>query len=138
MDSALIVAAWAFVAVASVVALLAANVFAAAAYYQGLLKPGLERDLGFTEGAAYLWVAGRTHSAVAVESVTPGGVFDSAGLRAGDVVPGLSHTDLFRYLHRHRGRVAELAVVAGGPGRPFHERPRRVLSVRVPAAKGSS
>ncbi len=121
-----------FVAVVAAVALLAACIVAAGMYYQGVLGPALERDLGFTDGAAYLAVGRRLHSALALAAVAPGGVFDRAGFRAGDVLPGVSHTDLFRLLHRSRGRVAELAVVDGGAGPPFGERPPRVIRFEVP------
>lgn len=105
---------------------------AAAYYYQVYLGPALERDLGFRHGSTYLRVGRRLHSAVAVEAVSDGGVFARAGFRAGEVLPGVSHTDLFKLLHRHRGRVAELTVVDGGEGLPFYERPRRVLRFSVP------
>jgi hypothetical protein len=101
-------------------------------HYQCCLGPALERDLGFREGAVYLQVGRSVHSAVAIEEVTEGGTFETAGLRAGDVLPDRSHTDLFKLLHRHRGRVAELAVVDGGEGPPFYMRPRRVVRFAVP------
>jgi hypothetical protein len=119
-----------------VVALVALWVYviAEALFYQGILGRVLERDLGFREGSASLPVAGPQGyiSAVAIISVADGGVFAQAGFRAGDVLPEKSHTDLFKLLHRHRGRVAELAVVDGGPGPPFRERQRRVIRFAVP------
>jgi hypothetical protein len=105
----------------------------AAFYYQGWLGAALQRDLGFRECRAYLFFGRwRHHSAVAIEAVDGGGVFALAGFRKGDVFPELSHTDLFKMLHRHRGRVAELTVVDGGKGPPFCERPRRVIRFTVP------
>lgn len=109
-----------------------AYIAAEAYYYQGRLGPALERDLGFREGAAYLRIGRRLYSAVAIKEVTAGGVFARAGFRAGDVLPDVSHTDLFKLLHRHRGRAAELAVVGSGAGPPFYERPRRVIRFAVP------
>jgi hypothetical protein len=120
------------VTVAAAVAILSAYIVAVGTYYQVFLGPTLERQLGFTDGSAYLSV-GRRHSAVALAAVAPGGVFDQAGFRSGDVLPGSSHTDLFRLLHRSRGRVAALAVVDGGQGPPFGERPVRVIRFQVPA-----
>jgi hypothetical protein len=119
-------------AVVAAVVCLSAYIVAAGFYYQSVLGPALERDLGFTGGAAYLSVGRRLHSAVALTVVAPGGVFDRAGFRAGDVLPGVSHTDLFRLLHRHRGQVAELSVMGGGDGPPFGERPARVILFEVP------
>jgi hypothetical protein len=111
----------------------AVYIAAQATYYQSFLGPGLERDLGFQEGSAYLAVGKKTHSAVAIVSVTAGGIFEKEGFRAGDVVPALSHTDLFKLLHRHRGQGVELAVVDGGPGPPFYERTKRALCFVVPS-----
>jgi hypothetical protein len=103
-------------------------------YYQVRLRPALERDMGFREGTATLWVGRSYHSAVAIESVANGGVFARAGFRAGDVLPDVSHTDLFKLLHRCRGRAAELTVVDGGDGPPFDKRPRRLVRILVPPA----
>ncbi len=105
-------------------------------YYQAILGPFLERELGFVEGAAYIQVGQRLHSAVALCSIVPGGVFDRAGFRAGDVLPGLSHTDLFRLLNRNRGRIAQLTVVDGGQGLPFGNRPIRLIRFEVPLRAG--
>jgi hypothetical protein len=102
-------------------------------YYQYLLGRQLEDELGFKDGAAYIRVGRRTHSAVCLTDITPDGVFHRAGLRAGNVVPELSHTDLFRYLHRNRGKTIDLVVVDGGPGPPFYERQQRAVRILVPA-----
>ncbi len=114
-----------------------AYIFVEGTYYQGILGPALERDLGFHEGAAYLCVGRRTHSAVAIKTIVEDGIFAKAGFVAGDVLPGLSHTDLFKRLHRHRGRVVEFTVVDGGEGPPFYERPKRVLKFAVPVRRNT-
>lgn len=132
VESVVDVLAYGFVAVVAAVTCLSAYIVWTGVYYQGVLGPALERDLGFTEGAAYLSLGRRLYSAVAIVAVAPGGVFDRAGFRAGDVLPGLSHTGLFRLLHRSRGRVAELAAVDGGEGPPFGERPARAIRFEVP------
>lgn len=102
-------------------------------YYQILRGQQLKEDLGFEDGAAYLRVGRRTHSALCLEEVTPDGVFHKAGLRSGNVLPRVSHTDLFRYLHRNRGKKIELVIVDGGPGPPFYERMHRTIEILVPA-----
>ncbi len=132
MGSLLEVLPFGLLAVFAALGCLSAYVVAAGFYYQGALGPALERDLGFTDAAAYLSVGRRLHSAVALAAVAPGGVFDRAGFRAGDVLPGVSHTDLFRLLHRSRGRAAELSVVDGDAGPPFGDRPARVIRFEVP------
>ena len=103
-----------------------------AIYYQAHLGPGLERDLGFHQGSVYLGVGRQLHSAVAITEVTANGVFAQAGFHAGNVLIGVSHTDLFKLLHRNRGKNAELTIVDGGDGPPFFERPTRMLSFVVP------
>lgn len=112
-----------------------AYVVGASWYYQVYLRRGLERDLGFETGSACMPHEDAPNgyvSAVAVESVAEGGVFQQAGAREGDILPDESETSLFRTLHRHRGRMAELAVVDGGPGPIFHHRNRRVIRFAVP------
>lgn len=104
-------------------------------YYQCLLGRHLEDELGFKDGTAYVPVGRRMHSAVCLNDVAPDGIFHNAGLRTGDVVPQLSHTDLFRYLHRNRGKSVDLVVIDGGPGPPFYERQRRTVRILIPAQK---
>ena len=117
-------------------AILTAWFAAQALTYQTLFGPNLERDLGFREGKSIL------------PGQQPTGLCFGCGRHisdrrrsllcgrypcAGDVLPDESHTSLFKKLHRHRGRTVELAIVDGGPGPPFHERPRRFIRVVVPA-----
>jgi hypothetical protein len=117
-----------------------AYIVAEALYYQIILGPGLERDLGFRHGVACLPNHGARGyvSAVAIDSVNEGGVFQQVGFRDGDVLPDVSHSTLFKLLHRRRGRMAELAVVDGGPGPDFYGRPRKVLRFAVPSRNRQS
>ena len=118
MGTVLEIFGWMSLFLAAVLGPVVAYIMVEAYYYQMRLGPGLERDHGFKEGAAYLFFQGRFgeghHSAVAIQEVTDGGVFAQAGFRAGDVLPDVTHTGLFKHLHRHRGQQAELAVVEGG------------------------
>lgn len=70
-----------------------------------------------------------------IEEVAPGGVFDRAGFRQGDVVLDLSINGLFKLLHRGRGEQVTIRVVDGGDGPPLNERPERTLTSVVPAAR---
>jgi hypothetical protein len=109
-------------------------VVAASIYYVSLRGRALEKELGFRYGSACLpssGLAGYT-SSLALVSVVDGGIFDRAGFRQGDVLPDESVIGLFRTLHHRRNQVAELAVVDGGPGPPFHERPRRMIRFVLP------
>ena len=109
-------------------------VTAEALIYQILLRPGIERDLGFRGDTAILPNRGLRGyvSAVAVRSVVDDRPFGRAGIRSGDVLPDESHTSLFKKLHHSRGQVLELAIVDGGAGPPFHQRTRRVTRIIVP------
>lgn len=134
METALTVVLGIFAAIGVLAFVLATYILGQALYYQMLLAPGLERDLGFKRGSASMPDDESAHgyiSAVAIDSVADGGVF-GAGFRGGDVLPDVSHTDLFKSLHRRRGRTAELAVVDGGPGPRFHYRARRMIRFTVP------
>lgn len=111
-----------------------AYIIGEALYYQVLVAPGLERDLGFRHGTACMRDGNMRGyvSAVAIDTVAEGGVFQQAGFQAGDVLPDVSHSSLFQSLHRHRGRTVELAAVDGGPGPLFQYRTRRVIRFVVP------
>ncbi|MEO2034561.1 MAG: hypothetical protein ABGZ35_20995 [Planctomycetaceae bacterium] len=106
-------------------------------YYQLRLGPALEREPGFREGTTYIRVGRRLHSAVAIKTVAEEGVFANAGFAAGDIFPELSHTALFKRLHRHRGSVVELTVVNGGQGPPFANRSKRLFKVAVLSHRGT-
>ena len=125
----------------SVIALLGAGATVVAAWvvtevliYLCYFGPSLERDLGFRDDTAVLPASGMRGyvSAVAVSSVSEEGPFGRAGVRSGDVLPDESHITLFKKLHCHRGKIVELAIVDGGDGPPFHERPRRAIQIPVP------
>ncbi len=107
---------------------------AASIYYVALRGRALEKELGFSYGSACLpssGLAGYT-SSLALVSVVDDGIFDRAGFRQGDVLPDESVIGFFRTLHRRCNQVTELAVVDGGPGPPFHGRPRRMIRFVVP------
>ena len=109
-------------------------VFGDGTYYQAYQGPSLERALGFEHGTRYRSSGHWWHEALAIRTVVEGGVFATAGFRAGDVLPGWSFTEFFRHLHRNRGQVVELEVSEGCPeGDPLQIRPRRSLCFVVPA-----
>ncbi len=107
-------------------------VFATGTYYQSYQGRSLERGLGFKHGKLYERVGWLWHSALAIRSVTDGGILSQAGFQTDDVVSGWSFTGFFRHLHRNRGRIVELEVIDGGEGPPFQTRPRRTLRFAVP------
>jgi hypothetical protein len=105
-------------------------------YWQKTVGEPLERELGFQHGTPYVQEDGSQwpQEVLTVESVVPGGVFDQAGFRQGDVVRGLSINGLFQVLHRARGQQVTIRVVDGGNGRPLEQRPERTITFFVPAA----
>jgi len=86
----------------ALVLLLVAHVVVEAYYYQARLGPPWSATWASapaapTSASAAAALGGRRRSG------RRGGVFAQAGLRAGDVLPGVSRTDLFKLLHRHAG-----------------------------------
>lgn len=104
-------------------------------YYQGVVGFALNRELGFAHGSPYVQCGGETTEVFTIESVTPGGVFDRAGFREGDIVRGLSFTEFYKLLHRSRGREVTIEVVDGGDGPSLDRRPSWHISFTVPAAE---
>jgi hypothetical protein len=108
-----------------------ARVAVVAWHWQITVGLPLERDLGFEHGTPYLDSGGSAVEVVAVESVVPGGVFDRAGLKSGDVFPGMTVDELFQQLHDSRGGTVTLRVLSGGAA-PLDRRPERAISFVVP------
>jgi hypothetical protein len=110
-------------------------VVGAAFYWQMFIGMPLEQDLGFQHGSPYVQEGGSSGytEVLAIEAVVPGGVFDRAGFRNGDVVRGMSSNELFQSLHRGRGQQVTIRVVDGGDGPPLDQRPERVIAFEVPA-----
>jgi hypothetical protein len=113
----------------------AIRVIVEAFYYQLILGPRYRRVLGFTEGSAYLQTYAHPlvpAAAVSIVGLAGDGIFARAGFRVGDVLPSVSYTSLFKMLHKHRGRWAELTVADGGKGCLVTERPTRIVRFQVP------
>lgn len=113
----------------------ATTIMARGLYYQDRIGRELSRNLGFTHGSPYVRCGDRDREVFAIESVEPGGAFDRAGFRDGDIVVGTDITGLYRELHRNRGREVTVSVVEGGDGPPLAERPVRKLCLAVPEGK---
>jgi hypothetical protein len=128
---------WVLVGAAALLALLfggwVAWVMFEAFYYQGAVGVSLNRELGFTHGSPYVRCGGEVREVFTIESVTPGGVFDRAGFRKGDIVRGLSFTEFYKLLHRNRGRDVTIEVVDGGDGPPLDQRTSQAITFTVPA-----
>jgi hypothetical protein len=136
MEAILSIVGWMLLFAIVAFTLLSAVIVVEAYYYQGRRAEELERDLGFHRGSAYPRCRGRWNlGVVSIRSLTPGGVFERAGFQEGDLLPDLSLTELFKLLHRKRGREVELVVVEGGDGPPLSERPSRTVQIVVPPAK---
>jgi hypothetical protein len=96
MGSILRVALGIFTAIVAFALAVAAYIGGEALYYQWLLAPASERDLGFKHGTACLRDSGGRGyvAAVAIESVADGGLFQQVGSRGGDVLPDVSYSSL--------------------------------------------
>ena len=115
--------------------LLCARIIIEAYYYQGHRAKRLERDLGFEHGSAYPRCNGRIHLGVlTIRRLEPGGIFERAGFREGDILPWLTITELFKLLHRNRGREVEVHVIDGGNGPRLAARPERLIRISLPGA----
>jgi len=101
-------------------------------YYQLHVGSTLAADLGFTHGSPYVRCGDGEREVFTIHSVQPGGVFAQAGFTNGDIVVGMSITQLYRTLHRRRGGEVTVSVVDGGDGPALSERRVRQLRFRVP------
>lgn len=101
-------------------------------YYQLDIGGSLDADMGFTHGSPYVQCGTTRREVFTIHSVQPGGVFAQAGFTNGDIVVGMSITQLYRTLHRGRGGEVTVSVVDGGDGPALRERRVRQLRFRVP------
>jgi hypothetical protein len=122
-------------ALAGLFAVWVVYIVCAAWYWQITVGKRLERELGFQHGTPYVREEGSSwlREVLIVESVVPGGVFDRAGFRRGDVIRGLSINGLFQLLQRGRGHQVTIRVVDGGDRPPLEQRPERAITFDVPA-----
>ena len=74
-------------------------------YVRVYVEPQLENSLGFRLGEVQVLGPHGPNPINAVVAVTPGGVFDRAGVRAGDIPLGYDdiRSELFAQLHRSPG-----------------------------------
>ena len=102
-------------------------------YYQCVLGKPLERELGFEHGSPYIHSGDEFIEVMAFENIKPGGIFDLAGIKKGDIpIDDLSITEFFRMLENARGTEVTITVVSGGDGPPLEERPARKVTFKVP------
>lgn len=111
----------------------------AEAFYWGVYRGlPLEKDLGFSHGSPYVKIGDSRWGTevMTLEDIKPGGVFDQAGVKEGDILlDDLSITEFFRMLERSRGKTVTIKVVPSGNGPPLKQRPIREVIFEVPSAK---
>ena len=86
-------------------------------YVVATVAPALERDLGFrAERANHPGFPGR--ETFHVVAVSPGGIFQRAGIQPGDVPLDVHHgrADFYGLLQRHRGTSVKVRVLRIPPG----------------------
>ena len=91
-------------------------------YVWEYVRPELERELGFRIGSS------AAYGPRAIVAVTPGGVFDRAGLRPGDIPVGYVHgfADFYRQLQDARGKETTLHI-----RRAVGSDPETLLKVKI-------
>ena len=107
-----------------------------ATYWQLTIGGQLQQELGFHHGTPYVTEDGSSwpREVLTVEGIVPGGAFDRAGFRRGDIIRGHSLNGLYQHLHSHRGQQVTIRAVDGGDGPPLGQRPERAITFFVPAA----
>ena len=98
----------------------------------------LEQELGFTYTTDQVWDFSRNNrmeEVVMVKSVTPGGVFDQAGIRESDaIVTNLTVREWFATLDENRGKQVDLTVATGvTPMTSLDKCPKRTVTVTIPS-----
>jgi len=96
-------------------------------YYQTELGPELRERYGVATGTPYLSFGDESREVLTVHPV-PGGAFDAAGFKQGDIVLSTTLTTFYRTLSASEGEVI-FRVVAGGDGEAIELRPVRQLKL---------
>ena len=107
-------------------------------YYRTQIGPGLERDLGFVAQNQKINPA-FGEAAFVITSVVPGGRFDQAGIKSGDLpfdFHGYPEISFYRSLENARGgeTVVEVVRPGGSSGRGDMATAMR-FAVRVPRSR---
>src|SRR4030095_9305492 len=117
-------------------ALIAFGIYTAqqAHYYQSVIGPVLDRDLGFRHGSPYFNFGDDSFEVFTLHP-QPGGVMSAAGVRDSDIVLDHSITGFYRTLHEHRSSTIAFRVTDGGYGVPIAQRPIRMITLQIPAQR---
>lgn len=101
-------------------------------YVWEYVRPELERELGFRIGRIQVTGEHGPYAVPAIVAVEPGGVFDRAGFRPGDIPVGYVHgfVGFYHQLHSARGKATTLHIVRAEDGGDW--RKARDRSVAVP------
>lgn len=96
-----------------------------------VIERELQRDLGFREGWEWLPHNGEWHGTPTVENLQPSGVLAQAGFQERDIIlEGFSYGR--RWEKARGGEPITVRVASWVEPPPLHQRPRRVLTIRVP------
>ncbi len=100
------------------------------AYLDHFVRPGLEREFGFTAGTVRLPAEAGALSMFGVVAVTPGGVLERAGVRSGDLPIGYHFATGFYLdlLAVRRGEPVEVALLSSGD---YGKRRKAMHKVRI-------
>jgi hypothetical protein len=119
----------------ALVAIWVIHVFWSIWYWQIRIGQPLEKELGFRIGTPVIQEDGSSWptEVLSIESLEWDGAFTKAGFQRGDVIRGVSLNELFKALHRGRGKSVTIRVVDGGDGPPLDQRAERTITITVPA-----
>jgi hypothetical protein len=119
---------------AALIAVWVTYVFCAMWYWQMTVGEPIEREFGFRIGTPIIHEEGKSwpSEVVSIESLRWDGVLGRAGLLEGDIIRGLSVSEVYKVLHRGRGKQVTFEVVDGGHGPPIVQRNVRAITFSVP------
>jgi hypothetical protein len=104
-------------------------------YSQQFVEPAMQRSLGFSGGEVTIHQGNTSFAWYGIVSVSPGGAFERAGVKPGDLPVGYQHgtrTGMISDLQNSRGRSIELHFINRAAYEAGNYRPRSV-TVNVPA-----
>lgn len=102
-------------------------------YYQNEIGSDLRRRLHFDVGSPNLYIGGEIREVVTLHPEA-GSFFSEAGVADGDIVLSHNITNFYRVLSESRGARFSFVVAPGGDGEPLENRPKRTISLTLPAA----
>jgi hypothetical protein len=124
---------------AALIAVWVIHALCASWYWQITVGRPIEREFGFRIGTPIIQEEGKSwpSEVVSVDSLRWDGILVRAGFREGDIIRGLSVSEVYKVLHRGRGKQVTLEAVDGGDGLPINQRKVRAIAINIPRGRES-